>query len=122
MEFLIQSAWAAPAGQPSVIQSLLPLVIIFAVFYFLLIRPQTKRAKEHRAMVSALNVGDEVVTGGGILGRITKVEEQFVMLELNSGVEVAVQRHTIQTLMPKGTHESLFKGRKASAGVEKKAS
>jgi len=119
MEFLIDSAWAAPAGQqPSMIQTLLPLVIIFAVFYFLLIRPQTKRAKEHRALVSALNTGDEVVTGGGILGRITQVDEQFVTLEVAGGVELKVQRHTIQAMMPKGT----YKQEPQRKGADKKAS
>jgi len=129
MEFLINSAWAAPAGQqPSMIQTLLPLVIIFAVFYFLLIRPQTKRAKEHRAMVSALNTGDEVVTGGGILGRITQVDEQFVTLEVAGGVELKVQRHTIQTMMPKGTYKQepqrkgASKKEQAHKGADKKAS
>ncbi len=70
MDFLISSAWAqgAPAGQPDALTSFLPLIIIFAVFYFLLIRPQTKRAKEHRKMVSELSAGDEVVTSGGVLG------------------------------------------------------
>lgn len=105
MEFLINSAWAAPASQPGLLQTILPLVVIFAVFYFLLIRPQTKRAKEHRVMVSALNAGDEVVTGGGILGRIRQVDEQFITLEVSNGVELKVQRHTVGALMPKGTYK-----------------
>lgn len=125
MEFFINSAWAAPAGQqPSMLQTLLPLVVIFAVFYFLLIRPQTKRAKEHRSMVSALNTGDEVVTGGGILGRITNVDEQFVTLEIAKGVEVNVQRHTIGALMPKDTYKSGSSAsrKEAQKGADKKAS
>ena len=84
----------------------LPLVLIFVVFYFLLIRPQTKRAKEHRAMVAALEVGAEVVTNGGILGKITEVSEQFVTLEIAAGVNVKVQRHAVSQVLPKGTLKS----------------
>jgi preprotein translocase subunit YajC len=82
---------------------LLPLVLIFVVFYFLLIRPQAKRAKEHKAMVAALAVGDEVVTSGGLLGRITETGEQFLTVEIADGVRVKVQRHTVSTVLPKGT-------------------
>ncbi|MGH8496759.1 MAG: preprotein translocase subunit YajC [Gammaproteobacteria bacterium] len=105
MDWLISSAYAqaAPGGQGNPLISFLPLILIFVVFYFVLIRPQTKRAKEHRNMVAALGVGDEVVTGGGILGRITAVDEQFVTLEVADGVELRVQRHTIGAVMPKGT-------------------
>jgi preprotein translocase subunit YajC len=85
----------------------LPLVLIFIVFYFLLIRPQTKRAKEHRAMVAALEVGAEVVTSGGILGRVTELGEQFVTVEIANGVQVKVQRHTISQVLPKGTLKSV---------------
>ena len=73
----------------------LPLVLIFVVFYFLLIRPQTKRAKEHRAMVAALEVGAEVVTNGGILGKVTELGEQFLTVEIAPGVNVKVQRHAV---------------------------
>ena len=108
MDFLISSAWAqsAPAGQPDPLTSFLPLILIFAVFYFLLIRPQTKRAKEHRKMVSELGVGDEVVTGGGVLGKITEVGEQFLTIEVAEGVELKVQRNTVSAVMPKGTFDS----------------
>lgn len=105
MEWLIPSAYAQAAGgaQPNAFVQLLPLVLIFVVFYFLLIRPQAKRAKEHKAMVAALAVGDEVVTAGGILGKVTETGDQFLTVELADGVRVKVQRHTISAVLPKGT-------------------
>ena len=105
MDFLISSAWAqsAPAGQAGGLMSFLPLILIFAVFYFLLIRPQTKRAKEHRKMVSELTVGAEVVTSGGVLGKVVEAGEQFLKIEIADGVVVAVQRSTVSAIMPKGT-------------------
>jgi len=108
MDWLIPSAYAQAAGgaQPSALTSLLPLVLIFVVFYFLLIRPQTKRAKEHKAMVAALSAGDEVVTSGGMLGRITEVGDQFLTVEVAEGVRVKVQRHTVTSVLPKGTLKS----------------
>jgi len=108
MDFLISTAWAqgAPAGQPNALTSFLPLIIIFAVFYFLLIRPQTKRAKEHRKMVSELSAGDEVVTSGGVLGRITEAGEQFLHIEVAEGTVLKVQRATVSAVMPKGTYKS----------------
>jgi preprotein translocase subunit YajC len=104
MSFLISDALAAapPEGQPDPLMSFLPLVLIFVVFYFLLIRPQTKRAKEHKKMVG-LAKGDEVVTSGGLLGRITQVGENFVQLKVAEGVEVKIQKQAVSTLMPKGT-------------------
>jgi len=109
MDWLIPSAYAQAAGgaQPSALTSLLPLVLIFVVFYFLLIRPQTKRAKEHKAMVAALSAGDEVVTSGGMLGRITEVGDQFLTVEVAEGVRVKVQRHTVASVLPKGTLKSV---------------
>jgi preprotein translocase subunit YajC len=105
MEWLIPSAYAQAAGgaQPNAFLQLLPLVLIFVVFYFLLIRPQAKRAKEHKAMVAALGVGDEVVTSGGILGKVTETGEQFLTVEIAEGVRVKVQRHTVGAVLPKGT-------------------
>ncbi len=104
MDFFIQTAMAANGTEsPSIWTSMLPLVIIFVVFYFLLIRPQTKRQKEHRKMVESLNTGDEVVTGGGVLGRVTNIGEQFVTVEIADGVQVKVQRHTVSAVVPKGT-------------------
>jgi preprotein translocase subunit YajC len=108
MDWLIPSAWAQAAGgaQPNAFVQLLPLVLIFVVFYFLLIRPQAKRAKEHKAMVAALGVGDEVVTSGGILARVTEMGEQFLTVEVADGVRIKVQRHTITSVLPKGTIKS----------------
>ena len=108
MEWLIPNAYAQAAGgaQPSAFVQLLPLVLIFVVFYFLLIRPQAKRAKEHKAMVSALAVGDEVVTSGGMLGKVTEAGEQFLTIEVAEGVRVKVQRHTVSSLLPKGTYRN----------------
>jgi len=105
MEWLIPSAYAQAAGGPqqNAFLQLLPLVLIFVVFYFLLIRPQAKRAKEHKAMVAALAVGDEVVTSGGILGKVTETAEQFLTVEIAEGVRVKVQRHTVGAVLPKGT-------------------
>lgn len=92
---------AASAG--SGIMAFLPLIIIFIIFYFLLIRPQTKRAKEHRTMVAALAKGDEVVTNGGMLGRVTDLSETYITLEVADGVAVRVQRHAVAQVLPKGT-------------------
>jgi preprotein translocase subunit YajC len=104
MSFFISDAMAAaPQGQGDPLMSFLPLILIFVVFYFLLIRPQSKKAKEHREMTAALAKGDEVVTSGGLLGRITRVGENFVELEVSEGMTVKVQRPAIANLMPKGT-------------------
>jgi preprotein translocase subunit YajC len=109
MDWLISTAAAQAQGSPGQtgLMSFLPLVLIFVVFYFLLIRPQTKRAKEHRAMVAALEVGAEVVTNGGILGKVTELAEQFVTVEVAPGVNVKVQRHAIAQVLPKGTLKSV---------------
>jgi len=97
------AAQAAPAAAPSTISTLLLPVMLIVVFYFLLIRPQQKKQKEHRAMVDALGVGNEVVTGGGVLGKVTHVGEQFVTVEIADGVNVKVQRQSITTVLPKDT-------------------
>jgi preprotein translocase subunit YajC len=100
-----QAAGGAPTGTSQLL-GLAPMILIFVVFYFLLIRPQAKRAKEHKAMVAALGVGDEVVTSGGILGRVTETGEQFLTVEIANGVQVKVQRHTVSQVLPKGTLKS----------------
>ncbi|KPK11114.1 MAG: preprotein translocase YidC [Acidithiobacillales bacterium SG8_45] len=99
---------AAPAGGVGGEggQFLIMMVILFGLMYFMIIRPQSKRAKEHRQMVEALAKGDEVVTNGGALGRVTAVGEQFVTVEIASGVEIKVQRAAIASIMPKGTIKS----------------
>jgi preprotein translocase subunit YajC len=106
LDFFIASAYAQDSGQPRGLMSFLPLIIIFIIFYFLLIRPQTKRAKEHKKLVAELGNGDEVVTNGGLLGRITKVGESFVTVELADNVQIKIQRHAIASVMPKGTIKS----------------
>ena len=107
MSFFISDALAAaPAeAQPDPLMSFLPLILIFVVFYFLLIRPQTKRAKEHKKMVEELSKGDEVVTNGGLLGRITDVGENFVQLKVADNVEVKVQKGSVSAVLPKGTYK-----------------
>ena len=110
MDFFIASAHAQAAGgaaaAPNPIMSFLPLVVLFGVFYFMLIRPQMKRAKEQRTMVAALNKGDEVLTNGGLLGRIDDISEQFVSLEVASGVVVKMRRDAVSAVLPKGTLKS----------------
>jgi preprotein translocase subunit YajC len=106
MDFLISSAYAqaaAPAAAPNPLMSFLPLVILFGIFYFMLIRPQMKRAKEQKSMISALAKGDEVLTNGGILGRIEDLAEQFVTLEIAPNVVVKLQKQAISAVLPKGT-------------------
>ena len=104
MGFLIQDAFAQDATAASgPWLSMLPLVIIFVVFYFLLIRPQQKRQKEHKDMVARMAAGDEIVTAGGVLGKVTDVGDSFVHVEIADGVRIKVQRHTIGAVMPKGT-------------------
>jgi preprotein translocase subunit YajC len=108
MEFFISDALAAaPQGQGDPLMSFLPLIFIFVVFYFLLIRPQAKKAKEHKQMVEALAKGDEVVTNGGLLGRISKVGDNFIELDITEGITVKVQRQAVANLMPKGTIKGL---------------
>ncbi|RYD15061.1 MAG: preprotein translocase subunit YajC [Lysobacteraceae bacterium] len=106
MDFLISNAYAqaaAPAAAPNPLMSFLPLIILFGIFYFMLIRPQMKRAKEQRAMVAALSKGDEVLTNGGLLGRIDSIAEQFVTLELAPGVVVKLRKDAVSAVLPKGT-------------------
>jgi preprotein translocase subunit YajC len=108
MNGLIPDAWAqatpgAPGGQ---FQFALLMAAFIALFYFMLIRPQQKRAKEHQALVSKLASGDEVVTTGGLLGRVTDVGDTFITLEIADGVRVKVQKVQIAQLMPKGTLKS----------------
>ena len=107
----ISNAYAQTAGaQPGLANSMttfLPLILMFVVMYFLMIRPQQKRAKEQKAMMEALAKGDEVVTIGGILGKVSKVTEQHVTIEVASGTEVVVQKHAVSSLLPKGTLKGL---------------
>jgi preprotein translocase subunit YajC len=100
-------AQAAAAGGDAGFMGLLPIVLMFVLLYFLMIRPQMKRAKEHKQMVEALQKGDEVLTAGGVVGRITVMGDAYVSLEIAPGIEISVQRSAVQTLLPKGTMKSL---------------
>jgi preprotein translocase subunit YajC len=100
-------AQAAPAGGDSGLMGLLPIILMFVLLYFLMIRPQMKRAKEHKQMVEALQKGDEVVAAGGIVGRISEMGEAYVTLEIAPNTQISVQRGAVQTLLPKGTIKTL---------------
>lgn len=104
-------AQAAPAagnvGLMGNLGTFLPLILMFVVMYFLMIRPQQKKAREQREMMDALAKGDEVVTAGGMLGRVTKVNDTYVTIEVAPNTEIAVQKHAVATLLPKGTLKSL---------------
>jgi preprotein translocase subunit YajC len=106
MDFFISNAYAQDAAATGGLMSFLPLIVIFAVFYFMLIRPQMKRSKEHRNLVAALAKGDEVITNGGLLGRITDVTDSFVTVELADNIQVKLQRQAVANVMPKGTVKS----------------
>ncbi|QNP47504.1 preprotein translocase subunit YajC [Diaphorobacter aerolatus] len=94
---------AAEGGLMGSLTGMLPLVLMFVVLYFIMIRPQMKRQKEHRAMIDALAKGDEIVTSGGLLGKVSRLGEGFVHLEIADGVEVQVQRSAVAQVLPKGT-------------------
>lgn len=103
---LAQSPAAAPGGTDSLI-GFLPMIVIFVLFYFMLIRPQMKRAKEQRTMITALQKGDEVVTSGGMLGKIIKVNDQYVTIEIAPNINIPVQKQAVQTLLPKGSIKTI---------------
>ena len=110
MDFLINSAYAQAAGTPSagpsLISSLALPALLLVVFYFLLIRPQSKRAKEQREMLSKVAAGDEIATTGGILGKVTEVGEQFLSVEISDGVNIKLQKFQVAQVLPKGTVKS----------------
>lgn len=100
-----QTAGAAdPTGG---FMQILPMILMFVVLWFLMIRPQMKKAKEHKALIAALQKGDEVVTGGGLVGRITKTDDNYITLEIAEGTEVVVQKAAVAIALPKGTLKSL---------------
>lgn len=109
MSLFIASAYAAPAagGNPSPIPSILMMVGFVAVFYFLIWRPQSKRTKEHRSMIDSVTVGSEVVFAGGLMGRIKKIEGEYAVITIGSGVDVKVQKSAIVAVLPEGTLASL---------------
>jgi preprotein translocase subunit YajC len=106
MDFLISNAYAQSGGSGSTLMTLLPMVLIFVVFYFLLIRPQQKRTKEHREMVANIGKGDEVLTNGGFLGKVTKIGDNYVSVQLGEGVDVKMQASAVAQVLPKGTIKS----------------
>ncbi|ENV11043.1 MULTISPECIES: preprotein translocase subunit YajC [Acinetobacter] len=109
MSFFISTAHAAPAATqgPSLMANLLMIAVFIAIFYFLIWRPQAKRAKEHRSLIESLGVGSEIVFAGGLMGRITKLEGDFAVVELTRGVEVKIQRASVISVLPEGTLNNL---------------
>ncbi|MEZ5451483.1 MAG: preprotein translocase subunit YajC [Thiothrix sp.] len=106
MDFLISNAYAegsaaGPAGGG--LEMILMMGVFFAIMYFMIIRPQQKRAKEHKTMLEALSKGDEVVTGGGVLGKVAGLNDNFVELTIADNVTIKVQKQAIASVMPKGT-------------------
>jgi preprotein translocase subunit YajC len=106
---LISSAYAQASAQASDpgFMGLLPIVLMFVLLYFLMIRPQMKRAKESKAMVDSLQKGDEVITAGGVLGKISKISDAYITLEIAPNTEISIQKAAVQTLLPKGTLKTL---------------
>jgi preprotein translocase subunit YajC len=100
-------AQAAAGGDSSGFLGFLPIILMFALLYFLMIRPQMKRAKEQKAMIETLQKGDEVVAAGGLIGRITKISDQYVTLEIAPNTEVVLQRSAVQVPLPKGTIKNI---------------
>jgi len=105
MNFFDNAIYAAAAGAAPAnpLTSLLPILIIFGVFFFLIIRPQQKQHKAHKLMVEAIQVGDEIVSNGGLLGKITKLDDQFLGVKIADGVEIKLQRHHVARVLPKGS-------------------
>lgn len=107
LDFFISNAWAAPAQQEPGLMSFLPLIVLFAVFYFLLIRPQLKQAKQHKKLVGELGKGDEIATTGGLLGKIKEVGDNFLLVEITKDTEVRIQKNAVSAVLPKGTLKTL---------------
>ena len=106
---IISSAYAQSigGGADGGLMSFLPIILMFVLLYFLMIRPQMKRAKEQKQMIEALQKGDEVITAGGVLGRITRLGEAYVSVEIAPNTEISVQKGAVQTVLPKGTLKSI---------------
>lgn len=106
---LISNAFAqsATAGDAGGLMSFIPLILMFVVLYFIMIRPQMKRQKEMKAMLEALAAGDEVITVGGILGKVTAVKDQYITVEIVTGTEVQMQKNAVTSVLPKGTIKSI---------------
>ncbi len=103
MSFFISPAWAQEAAPGGGFQLLIMIGIFFLIMYFLLIRPQQKRTKEHRALVGSLARGDEVITSGGVLGKVAEIGDSFIALEVHDGVNIKVQKQSVSSMVPKGT-------------------
>ncbi len=107
INFFINDAWAQAAPQQGGGSSLLVMMVLFfVIFYFMLIRPQMKQTKDHKKMVVSLSKGDEIVTTGGMLGKINQIGDNFIVLEIAKDIEIKVQKHAVSALMPKGTMKS----------------
>lgn len=103
MDFLISPAYAQANGQSDAFSMFLPMIVIFVAFYFLLIRPQQKKQKAHTELVGALAAGDEVLTAGGILGKVSAVSEHYATLKIADNVEIKIQKSNVSQVVPKGT-------------------
>ncbi len=109
IDFILSPAYAQAAAPqaPSALMQFAPLIILVVIFYFLLIRPQMKRSKEHRQMLGSLSKGDEIVTGGGLAGKVTQIGENYISLEVSDGVTVKLQKGAVSSVLPKGTLKNL---------------
>ncbi len=105
MDFFIQNAYAQGAQQGSSTSFIIMMVLMFAAFYFLLIRPQQKKQKAHTEMVGSLSTGDEVLTAGGILGKITGVSDHYAVLKIGDNTEIKIQKASVSAVVPKGTYD-----------------
>jgi preprotein translocase subunit YajC len=105
MDFFIQNAYAQGAQQGSSTSFIIMMAVMFAAFYFLLIRPQQKKQKAHAALVSGLSVGDEILTAGGILGKITGVSEHYAVVKISDSTEIKIQKSSVSMVVPKGTYD-----------------
>ena len=105
MDFLIQNAYAQGAQQGDSTSFIIMMVLMFAAFYFLLIRPQQKKQKAHTELVAGLKAGDEVLTAGGILGKITAVSEHYAIVKISDSTEIKIQKSSVSVVVPKGTYD-----------------
>lgn len=103
MDFFISNAYAQGAQQPDAFGFLLPMIVIFGAFYFLLIRPQQKKQKAHTELVSGIKAGDEIMTAGGILGKVTGVSEHYAVVRISDNTEIKIQKSSVSQVLPKGT-------------------
>jgi preprotein translocase subunit YajC len=107
LDFLISPAYAQAAQQPNAFMQFLPLILLVILFYFMLIRPQMKRSREHREMLGKIAKGDEVVTAGGIAGKVVNIGEAYVSIEVADNVSIKIQKSSISSVLPKGTLKTL---------------